>query len=89
MCLHVGAFDLLIEWVESKFKMVWIAFGNEIENGFEVKEGKENYKIKEFKKLPNLFCKTYQNLLIFVWIEKCIWNPIQTWFGSYLNEVLK
>ena len=36
-----------------KFKMVKIAFSNEIKNGFEEKEKerKENWEIKEFKKL--------------------------------------
>ena len=31
----------LVEWFESRFKMVGIAFGNKFENGFEVKEKKE------------------------------------------------
>ena len=28
--VHAGAFDLLLEWFESRFKVVWIAFGNKL-----------------------------------------------------------
>ena len=41
MCIPVDAFELF-GWE------VWIAFGREIKNGFEIKE---NWELKEFKKL--------------------------------------
>ena len=40
MCIHAGAFDLLIEWVESRVKMVWIAFENKIKMALKIKEKK-------------------------------------------------
>ena len=47
-----------------KFKMVEIAFANEIKNGFERKK-KENLKIKYFKKMCKFyFLRTYQKFSI-------------------------
>ena len=44
MCIQAGALDLLLEWFESRIKMVRIAFGNKFENGFEIKEKKNKKK---------------------------------------------
>ena len=73
MCIHAGGFDLF-GWVvlikiqndlDFSWKCVW--------NGF---EGKENLKIKEFKKVVKFIFENLPKFLIFIWIKKYIWNNI-------------
>ena len=63
MCIHADAFDLLQWVVESKiqneFKSLLKMVSKWLWN--KRKEKKKNWKIKEFKKLWNLFLKAYQS----------------------------
>ena len=64
-------------WIQNS-KWIQNAFENEIKNGFEVKEKKEkeNWKIKEFKRVVKFIFGSLPKLPIFIWVEKYIWNSI-------------
>ena len=64
-------------WIQNS-KWIQNAFENEIKNDFEVKEKKEkeNWKIKEFKRVVKFIFGSLPKLPIFIWVEKYIWNSI-------------
>ena len=66
MCIHAGALDLLQWVVESKVQ-------NAFEIGFEIKE---NWEMKEFKKIINFIFESLLKFFIFIWVEKNIWINI-------------
>ena len=55
----------MVEWFESRFKMV---LKNKFENGFKVKEKKEkgNWKIKEIKRVVKFIFENLPKFLIFI-----------------------